>query len=61
MPIDGETAEALRRAGRRAVYHLLKAGVEGLKAVEAVVDELASIRREEPESDQGRAVRIEIE
>lgn len=61
MPIDGETAEALRRAGRRAVYHLLKAGVEGLKAVEAVVDELARIGREERERQEDRPVRIEIE
>jgi hypothetical protein len=33
-------AEAVRRAGARAAYHLLRAGVESLKALEAVIDEL---------------------
>lgn len=37
-----ETMEALERAGRRVLIHLLAAGIELLGAVEAVVDELAS-------------------
>ncbi|HEX2155236.1 MAG TPA: hypothetical protein VHL52_14825 [Acidimicrobiia bacterium] len=40
---DSETAEALRRAARRVAFHLLRAGVEGLKALEAVVDELGKV------------------
>lgn len=31
------------RAGRRAVFHLLQAAIEGLKAVEAVIEEMGSI------------------
>ena len=34
------------RAGRRAVYHLLQAAVEGLKAVEAVIEEIGGIGEE---------------
>ena len=63
---DSETAAALRRAGRRALFHLLKAGVEGLKAVEVVVDELGRMGRDpddrDGEGDDGpRRVRIDVE
>lgn len=37
------TLAAFSRAGRRAAFHLLQAVVEGLKAVEAVIDELGNI------------------
>jgi hypothetical protein len=57
---ESETLSALKRAGERAAYHLLRAVVEGLKAVEAVVDELGKLGREEPPSDQSRH-RIEVE
>jgi hypothetical protein len=45
MSPDPDMVEALRRAGARAAYHLLRAGVESLKALEAVIDELGSARR----------------
>jgi len=38
--------QAMGRAGRRAVYHLLQAAVEGLKAVEAVIEEIGGIGEE---------------
>lgn len=56
------TISALGRASRRAVYHLLQAGIEGLKAVEAVIEEIRAIGDEDGHHDQdsGRQ-RIEIE
>ncbi len=53
--------EVLGRAGRRAIYHLLQAVIEGLKAVEAVIEEVGTLgdASEEP-GDEGR-VKIEIE
>jgi hypothetical protein len=61
---ESETSAALRRATRRAVFHLLRAGVEGLKAVEAFVDELARVGRDGPaeeSADTPRRVRIDVE
>jgi len=49
---ESELVEALRRAARRAIYHVLRAGVEGLRAVEAVVDELGKIG-EQKDGDSG--------
>jgi hypothetical protein len=40
------TITALARASRRAVYHLLQAGIEGLKAIEAVIEEIGAIGNE---------------
>jgi hypothetical protein len=53
---------AVGRAGRRVAYHLLQAVVEGLKAVEAVFDELGELKghRPDPEESQKKQ-RIEIE
>lgn len=61
--MDSETAAALRRAGKRALFHLLKAGVEGLKAVEVIVDELGRVGHDEDgECGNGpRRERIDIE
>lgn len=61
MTPDSETVAALKRAGVRVAYHLLRAGVESLKAVEAIVDELGKVgdRRERPDDDG--PVRIEVE
>lgn len=64
MRTDSETVDALRRAGRRVVYHLLRAGIEGLKAVEAVVDELGHVGRDDQEaavSKDDTVQRIEVE
>lgn len=63
---DSETAAALRRAGRRALFHLLKAGVEGLKALEVIVDELGRVGHDDDGEDgKGgdgpRRVRIDVE
>ena len=45
-----------------AVYHLLRAGVESLKAVEAVIDELArSKRTAEPDGGGSDRISIDIE
>lgn len=50
------------RAGRRAVFHLLQAAVEGLKAVEAVMEEIGGIGDDKRhESEKSRRQRIEIE
>jgi hypothetical protein len=56
---ESETAAALRRAGKRALFHLMRAGVEGLKAIEAVVDELAQVGKER--EDGPSSTRIEVE
>lgn len=62
MNPESETVAALRRAAMRAAFHLLRAGVESLKAVEAVVDELGKVgRRDGEEGDDSRPVRIEVE
>lgn len=60
---ESETGAALKRAGRRALFHLVRAAVEGLKAVEAIVDELAHVGSDRPDpDDEGpRRVRIDIE
>jgi hypothetical protein len=50
--IESETLDALRRAGKRAAYHLALAGVEGLKALSAVLDELARVGRD-GDADEG--------
>lgn len=61
MIIESETVDALRRAGKRAVYHLALAGVEGLKAVSAVLDELARVGKESAEDETPPRQRIDIE
>ncbi|HEY7583589.1 MAG TPA: hypothetical protein VIB78_08225 [Acidimicrobiia bacterium] len=57
---ESETVEALRRAGKRFAYHLAMAGVEGLKALSAVLDELAKVGKVDEEKRQGRQ-RIDVE
>ncbi len=54
--------QALGRAGRRAGYHLIQAVIEGLKAVEAVFEEVSRIGdKEEPDTGEPPRTRIEIE
>lgn len=53
--------EALGRAGRRVVYHLLQAIVEGLKAVEAVIEEVGNLSAGSDEDSGSEITRIEIE
>ncbi|MFP3880968.1 MAG: hypothetical protein ACLFRT_02810 [Actinomycetota bacterium] len=63
MSNQSPTGQALSRAGRRVAYHLIQAAVEGLKAVEAVIEEIGSIsdqgQNEGPE--ESKRQRIEIE
>jgi hypothetical protein len=53
--------QALSRAGRRVVYHLLQAAIEGLKAVEAVIEEVGNIGETDDETDGKTRTRIEVE
>jgi hypothetical protein len=57
---ESETLEALRRAGKRFAFHLAMAGVEGLKALSAVLDELAKVRKVDEEQAPGPQ-RIDVE
>lgn len=61
--VESETAAALRRAGRRAAFHLLRAAVESLKALEVFVDELSGVGRGEAgeSDDPPRRERIDVE
>lgn len=54
------TLAAFGRAGRRAAFHLLQAVVEGLKAVEAVIDELGNIGEQDGDNE-GRPSRQRID
>lgn len=56
-------AAAFRRAGRRAVYHMIQAAIESLKAVEAVIEELGGIgdERDHHDAEPDSRERIEIE
>lgn len=59
---DSETVNAVKRAGSRVIYHLLRAGVEGLKAVEALVDELGKVgQTEKPDEPSGSGGRVRID
>lgn len=51
---------ALAKAGRRVVYHLLRAAIEGVKAIEAVIDEVGRVGEAPTASDTGRE-KVEIE
>jgi hypothetical protein len=54
--------ETARRAGKRALIHLIQAAIEGVKAVEAVLDEVGQMGQNEDEAGvQGRTQRIEVE
>ena len=60
MSGGSETFEALSRAGRRVLYHLLRAGVEGLKAVEAIIEELGRVGEDE-DAAESDIERVEVE
>lgn len=63
MKDQSPTMLALSRAGRRASIHLVQALVEGLKAVEAVIEEIGGIadQADHDDDDTNRKQRIEIE
>lgn len=60
MP-TAETKAALGRAGKRAAIHLVQALIEGLKAVEAVIDEIARIGDSDHHDNEIPRQRIEVE
>jgi hypothetical protein len=53
-----EMVGALKRGGRRAGVHLLRAGIEVLQAVEAFLDELSG---EEDEAERPERIPVEGE
>jgi hypothetical protein len=57
------TLAALGRAGRRVTYHMIQALIEGLKAVEAVIEEIGGIgeRSDQDGDETSSRQRIEIE
>lgn len=60
MKEQSPTVAALSRASRRVAYHLVQATIEGLKAVEAVIEEVGTIRTDEDETDK-KLIREKIE
>lgn len=61
MTSESATIAALRRAGKRALFHLMRAGIESLKAIEAIVDELAQVNKSPDEPSADKSTRIEVE
>ena len=61
MTDQSDVVQALSRAGKRALYHLVQAAVEGLKAVEAVIEEVGSIGDRPDEDPPSSRTRIEVE
>jgi hypothetical protein len=61
MTDQADVMQALSRAGKRALYHLVQAAVEGLKAVEAVIEEVGSIGDRPEEETTTARTRIEVE
>ncbi len=61
--MEEATKQALGRATRRVIFHVIQATIEGLKAVEAVIEEVGGIRAGvEHDHRQGTtSQRIEIE
>lgn len=57
------TVAALSRAGRRVAFHMIQAAIEGLKAIEAVIEEIGGIgdERDHHDGEPSRRQRIEIE
>ncbi|HJQ90156.1 MAG TPA: hypothetical protein VE027_00915 [Acidimicrobiia bacterium] len=62
MREQSDTMQALGRAGRRAGYHLIQAVIEGLKAVEAVFEEVSKIGdKQDATTEEPPRTRIDIE
>jgi hypothetical protein len=62
MREQSDTMQALGRAGRRAGYHLIQAVIEGLKAVEAVFEEVSKIGdKQDTTTEEPPRTRIDIE
>lgn len=44
------------------MVHLIQAAIEGVKAVESVIDEMSKVgENEKPDANPGRAERIDVE
>jgi len=57
-----QVINALSRAGKRALIHMIQAAIEGVKAIEAVIDELGKMdNNDEEEQSSTAAERIEVE
>lgn len=56
-----EVLDAMTRAGKRALIHLIQAAIEGVKAVEAVIDEMGNLGHDGPSTDNPPTERIDIE
>jgi len=58
-----QVLNALNRAGKRALIHMIQAAIEGVKAVEAVIDELGNMGDDDDDVEQSStgAERIEVE
>jgi hypothetical protein len=57
-----QVLNALNRAGKRALIHMIQAAIEGVKAVEAVIDELGKMGdNDDVEQSSTGAERIEVE
>ena len=57
-----QVLNALNRAGKRALIHMIQAAIEGVKAVEAVIDELGNMGNDDDvEQSSTGAERIEVE
>ncbi|MDH3189492.1 MAG: hypothetical protein OEM39_02465 [Acidimicrobiia bacterium] len=54
-----DLAATLARAGRRAGFHLLQAVIEGVKAVEAILDEMGKIGDNDGESPKPERITVE--
>ena len=63
MKESSPTVAALGRAGRRVAFHMIQALIEGLKAVEAVIEEIGGIGDQSGHhgSESNARQRIEIE
>lgn len=56
-----EVLDAMTRAGKRALIHLIQAAIEGVKAVEAVIDEMGNLGHDGQSTDNPPTERIDIE
>lgn len=63
MSEQSPTVAAFTRAGRRVAFHMIQAAIEGLKAIEAVIEELGGIgdEGEHHDAETSSRQRIEIE
>ncbi|HEU4318927.1 MAG TPA: hypothetical protein VFS66_02460 [Acidimicrobiia bacterium] len=63
MKETSPTVAALGRAGRRVAFHMIQALIEGLKAVEAVIEEIGGIgdQSDHDGSESDVLQRIEVE